>query len=75
MLLALTWFYKQKTRHKRHAIVGCKAAAGLVNNTSFFFQVKNSESILEYERMAEIGFEKRDFRMVNTHDLSPVTDM
>uniref|UniRef100_A0AAX7U843 J domain-containing protein n=1 Tax=Astatotilapia calliptera TaxID=8154 RepID=A0AAX7U843_ASTCA len=27
-------------------------------------EVKNAESILEYERMAEIGFEKRDFRMV-----------
>lgn len=69
MLLALTWFYKQKTRHKRQVIVSYKATAGLVNNTSSFFQVKNSESILEYERMAEIGFEKRDFRMVNAHDL------
>lgn len=29
------------------------------------FQLKNSESILEYERMAEIGFDKRDFRMVS----------
>ncbi|KAM4531431.1 dnaJ homolog subfamily C member 7 isoform 3-T3 [Odontesthes bonariensis] len=27
-------------------------------------ELKNAESILEYERMAEIGFEKRDFRMV-----------
>uniref|UniRef100_A0A667YEL0 DnaJ homolog subfamily C member 7 n=1 Tax=Myripristis murdjan TaxID=586833 RepID=A0A667YEL0_9TELE len=27
-------------------------------------EVKNAESILEYEKMAEIGFEKRDFRMV-----------
>lgn len=31
----------------------------------FFWQLKNAESILEYERMAEIGFEKRDFRMVS----------
>lgn len=31
----------------------------------FLWQVKNAESILEYERMAEIGFEKRDFRMVS----------
>lgn len=30
----------------------------------FVFQLKNAESILEYERMAEIGFDKRDFRMV-----------
>uniref|UniRef100_A0AAR2JYP1 J domain-containing protein n=1 Tax=Pygocentrus nattereri TaxID=42514 RepID=A0AAR2JYP1_PYGNA len=29
-----------------------------------FMKLKNAESILEYERMAEIGFEKRDFRMV-----------
>lgn len=36
--------------------------------TTFFCQVKSSESILEYERMAEIGFEKRDFRMVS-HNL------
>ncbi|CAG02333.1 unnamed protein product, partial [Tetraodon nigroviridis] len=28
-------------------------------------ELKNSESILEYERMAELGFEKRDFRMVS----------
>ncbi|XP_037332231.2 dnaJ homolog subfamily C member 7 isoform X1 [Pungitius pungitius] len=27
-------------------------------------ELKNADSILEYERMAEIGFEKRDFRMV-----------
>uniref|UniRef100_A0A3B1K6Q8 DnaJ homolog subfamily C member 7 n=1 Tax=Astyanax mexicanus TaxID=7994 RepID=A0A3B1K6Q8_ASTMX len=27
-------------------------------------ELKNAESILEYERMAEIGFDKRDFRMV-----------
>uniref|UniRef100_A0A4W4FLZ7 DnaJ homolog subfamily C member 7 n=1 Tax=Electrophorus electricus TaxID=8005 RepID=A0A4W4FLZ7_ELEEL len=27
-------------------------------------EMKNAESILEYERMAEIGFDKRDFRMV-----------
>ncbi|TNN85992.1 DnaJ subfamily C member 7 [Liparis tanakae] len=27
-------------------------------------ELKNAESILEYEKMAEIGFEKRDFRMV-----------
>lgn len=31
----------------------------------FLWQLKNAESILEYERMAEIGFEKRDFRMVS----------
>lgn len=31
----------------------------------FVSQVKIAESILEYERMAEIGFEKRDFRMVS----------
>lgn len=30
----------------------------------FVLQLKNAESILEYERMAEIGFDKRDFRMV-----------
>lgn len=28
-------------------------------------QLKNAGSILEYEKMAEIGFEKRDFRMVS----------
>ena len=28
-------------------------------------QLKNADSILEYEKMAEIGFEKRDFRMVS----------
>uniref|UniRef100_A0A672G6M5 DnaJ homolog subfamily C member 7 n=1 Tax=Salarias fasciatus TaxID=181472 RepID=A0A672G6M5_SALFA len=28
-------------------------------------ELKNAEAILEYERMAEIGFEKRDFRMVS----------
>uniref|UniRef100_A0AAY5K6J7 DnaJ homolog subfamily C member 7 n=1 Tax=Esox lucius TaxID=8010 RepID=A0AAY5K6J7_ESOLU len=27
-------------------------------------EVKNADSVLEYEKMAEIGFEKRDFRMV-----------
>uniref|UniRef100_A0AAQ6IFE3 DnaJ homolog subfamily C member 7 n=1 Tax=Anabas testudineus TaxID=64144 RepID=A0AAQ6IFE3_ANATE len=27
-------------------------------------EVKNTEAILEYERMAEIGFDKRDYRMV-----------
>ncbi|XP_019751464.1 dnaJ homolog subfamily C member 7 [Hippocampus comes] len=27
-------------------------------------ELKSAESILEYERMAEIGFEKRDYRMV-----------
>ncbi|XP_062874709.1 dnaJ homolog subfamily C member 7 isoform X2 [Trichomycterus rosablanca] len=31
---------------------------------TFVLQLKIAESILEYERMAEIGFEKRDFRMV-----------
>lgn len=40
----------------------------LLNTSNSFinicFQLKNSESILEYERMAEIGFDKRDFRMV-----------
>jgi len=36
-----------------------------LNSTHFTFQLKNAESILEYERMAEIGFEKRDFRMVS----------
>lgn len=34
-------------------------------NVTNLFQLKSSESILEYERMAEIGFEKRDFRMVS----------
>ena len=29
-------------------------------------QLKNADSILEYEKMAEIGFEKRDFRMVSS---------
>ncbi|XP_051571537.1 dnaJ homolog subfamily C member 7-like isoform X2 [Myxocyprinus asiaticus] len=29
-----------------------------------FMKLKTAESILEYERMAEISFEKRDFRMV-----------
>lgn len=28
-------------------------------------QMKNAESMLEFERMAEISFEKRDFRMVS----------
>lgn len=41
----------------------------LLNTSNSFinicFQLKNSESILEYERMAEIGFDKRDFRMVS----------
>lgn len=32
----------------------------------FLWQLKNAESILEYERMAEIGFDKRDFRMVSS---------
>ena len=28
------------------------------------FQHKNASSVLEYERMADFGFEKRDFRKV-----------
>lgn len=36
-----------------------------VEYCKLLFQLKSSESILEYERMAEIGFEKRDFRMVS----------
>lgn len=36
----------------------------LTSGFGFVLQLKNAESILEYERMAEIGFDKRDFRMV-----------
>lgn len=35
-------------------------------------QLKNAESILEYERMAEISFEKRDFRMVSVFLIAPL---
>ncbi|XP_064171178.1 dnaJ homolog subfamily C member 7-like isoform X1 [Anguilla rostrata] len=34
------------------------------DNTQVQQELKNAASILEYERMAEFGFEKRDFRMV-----------
>uniref|UniRef100_A0AAX7SIZ5 J domain-containing protein n=1 Tax=Astatotilapia calliptera TaxID=8154 RepID=A0AAX7SIZ5_ASTCA len=43
----------------RDALEDCQQAVRLDNTF-----IKNAESILEYERMAEIGFEKRDFRMV-----------
>uniref|UniRef100_A0A668RJV9 J domain-containing protein n=1 Tax=Oreochromis aureus TaxID=47969 RepID=A0A668RJV9_OREAU len=45
----------------RDALEDCQQAVRLDNT---FIKLKNAESILEYERMAEIGFEKRDFRMV-----------
>ncbi len=58
--------------HRREASGGCKAINWLLQVLhivteyhKFLCQVKNAESILEYERMAEIGFEKRDFRMVS----------
>ncbi|XP_056436104.1 dnaJ homolog subfamily C member 7 [Gadus chalcogrammus] len=35
-----------------------------LDNNQCHQELKNAESILEYEKMAEIGFEKRDFRMV-----------
>lgn len=38
-------------------------------------QLKNAESILEFERMAEISFDKRDFRMVSEFGLNCRTDV
>lgn len=72
LLLALTWFYKHYIWHSREASGSCKAVIWLLEvfhivtkYHKFLCQLKNAESILEYERMAEIGFEKRDFRMVS----------
>uniref|UniRef100_A0AAQ6IUF3 J domain-containing protein n=1 Tax=Anabas testudineus TaxID=64144 RepID=A0AAQ6IUF3_ANATE len=45
----------------REALEDSQQAVRLDNT---FVKVKNTEAILEYERMAEIGFDKRDYRMV-----------
>ncbi len=54
------------------SIIASELMARVIHKASdllCFLQVKNAESILEFERLAEISFEKRDFRMVSVFAL------
>lgn len=71
LLLALTWFFFfTSTMHgiEERPVVAVKQLIYYCIVTEYqksLCQLKNAGSILEYEKMAEIGFEKRDFRMVS----------
>lgn len=54
------------------SIIASELMAHVIHKASDFLcllQLKNAESILEFERLAEISFEKRDFRMVSVFAL------